>query len=529
MTLKRLILVLLTAFVLAKTLLSLGGSFDEPQVQARLDLYQADLILQATEAEVSAAQAPLRNALLGAEPYAAVTERYDRARQEAIALGEKLQTRLDRLPATSSTAITDITDATTEAGEAGADADRAAADAADAAASPRGQLVALGQEIDAFVAEIDLKQGWLELQQGDREAAFVAWERASTAGIAPFAGAAAVSLELWQETPQALPDAKASLERALRGWFRDRSLSRLYSVIEQPEAQATLAAREKVAAEAAIGKLAAIGAIPTVAGLIGVGLLLFLLVQWGISRERAFLVVNGDRRWETPWDGEITWQVLVVGFFAISQLVLPLLLGLVGLNPTDWSIRGKAFFVFATYLAMAIGGLAVLWVSIKPYLPLPQDWFSLRGNWLGWGIGGYFVAVPLVILVSLANQQIWQGQGGSNPLLYLAVQAQDRVALGFFSITAALLAPLFEEVMFRGFLLPALTKYFPVWGAIALSALIFSLAHLSLSEVLPLAALGCVLGFVYTRSRNLLASMLLHGLWNGGTLASLFVLGSGIN
>jgi len=66
----------------------------------------------------------------------------------------------------------------------------------------------------------------------------------------------------------------------------------------------------------------------------------------------------------------------------------------------------------------------------------------------------------------------------------------------------------------------------PVWGAIVLSSFIFALAHLSLSEVLPLMVLGMVLGFVYARSRNLLTSMLLHSLWNSGTLLSLFVLGS---
>ncbi|HAC66329.1 MAG TPA: CPBP family intramembrane metalloprotease domain-containing protein, partial [Cyanothece sp. UBA12306] len=78
-----------------------------------------------------------------------------------------------------------------------------------------------------------------------------------------------------------------------------------------------------------------------------------------------------------------------------------------------------------------------------------------------------------------------------------------------------------------GFLLPSLTRYIPVWGAIGLSSLIFALVHLNLSEVLPLAILGIVLGVVYTRSRNLLASMLVHSLWNSGTLFSLFVLGSG--
>ncbi len=81
-------------------------------------------------------------------------------------------------------------------------------------------------------------------------------------------------------------------------------------------------------------------------------------------------------------------------------------------------------------------------------------------------------------------------------------------------------------MLFRGFLLPSLTRYLPVWGAILVSSLLFAVAHLSLSEILPLTTLGIVLGVVYTRSRNLLASMLIHSLWNGGTLLSLFLLGS---
>ncbi|WP_439566586.1 lysostaphin resistance A-like protein, partial [Gloeocapsopsis crepidinum] len=131
-----------------------------------------------------------------------------------------------------------------------------------------------------------------------------------------------------------------------------------------------------------------------------------------------------------------------------------------------------------------------------------------------------------VVIVSLINQQIWQGQGGSNPLLSLALQAQDQVALAIFFFTAAIAAPIFEELLFRGFLLPSLTRYVSVWGAIVLSSLLFAVAHLSVAEILPLTVLGMVLGVVYTRSRNLLAPMLLHSLWNSGTLLSLFILGS---
>jgi hypothetical protein len=144
-----------------------------------------------------------------------------------------------------------------------------------------------------------------------------------------------------------------------------------------------------------------------------------------------------------------------------------------------------------------------------------------------WGFGGYFVALPLVVLVSLINQQFWQGQGGSNPILPIVLEGRDNVALAVFFGTAAIAAPVFEEIVFRGFLLPSLTRYLPVWGAIAASAFLFAVAHLSVSEILPLATLGSVLGFVYTRSRNLLAPMLLHSLWNSGTLLSLFLLGGG--
>jgi membrane protease YdiL (CAAX protease family) len=180
---------------------------------------------------------------------------------------------------------------------------------------------------------------------------------------------------------------------------------------------------------------------------------------------------------------------------------------------------------------MALGGILVLYFSLKAFLPLPPGWFKFKliSNWFVWGFGGYLIAIPLVLLVSLINQQIWHGQGGSNPILFLALQAQDRVALAIFFITASLAAPIFEEIMFRGFLLPSLTRYMSVSTAIILSAFIFAIAHLSLSEVLPLATLGIILGVIYTRSRNLLAPMLLHSLWNSGTLISLFVLGSGVN
>ncbi|NES21520.1 MAG: CPBP family intramembrane metalloprotease, partial [Symploca sp. SIO3E6] len=259
---------------------------------------------------------------------------------------------------------------------------------------------------------------------------------------------------------------------------------------------------------------------------------IFLLVQWLLQGKQSLLTTNGGVPWETPWDGEVIWQVLIFGFFFVGQillpLMLPLLISVLGLNPGNFTVQMKAFYTLFSYILLAAGGLLVLYFSIKPFLPVSEDWFSLkfRSNWIFWGLGGYLVALPSVVVVSLINQQLWQGKGGSNPILPLVLEGNDSIAMLIFGFTACVAAPLFEEIIFRGFLLPSLTRYLPVWGAIVTSGLLFAIAHLSLSEVLPLATLGIVLGLVYTRSRNLLAPMLLHSLWNSGTLLSLFILGS---
>jgi hypothetical protein len=342
---------------------------------------------------------------------------------------------------------------------------------------------------------------------------------------------ARVLIGLWSDPPRLLPDAETLIPKHLDSWFRYRALRQLYQLQQRQEALLSLQTKEQELAEQGIFKLALMGGIPGFGGLLGIGLLLFLLGQRLLLGKQSLLATNSDLPWETPWDWEIVWQVLILGFFFIGQLGLPVLFGILGLNPASFNVRVQAFFVLGSYLLMAYGSLLVLYLSIKSFLPLPEDWFGLkwRSNWILWGLGGYLVALPLVILVSLFNQQLWQGQGGSNPILSLALEGRDNVALLVFFLTACVAAPVFEEMIFRGFLLSSLTRYLPVWGAILASSLLFAIAHLSLSEVLPLATLGLVLGVVYTRSRNLLASMLLHGLWNAGTLFSLFVLGSGSN
>ena len=542
MTIKRLILVVLTIFAIAKVSLSLVESWGQPQIQSRLELYQTNLLLHAAEwqgniTNVATSQEAIpdvtaaRNALIGTEPLKTAQKQYEEARQSAEITQSKIAAKLQEL---SSQEVAMSRDVAKEPLQFSPIAESPSSN------PQRQQLQQSFSQVEQLIDELDLRLGILQAQQGETAAAVKTWSTLSNQSSVNTADPASVSeaslvqtaqvlVGLWSEPPRLLPDAESQIQKNLDSWFRYRALSQLYQLQQRQDALLSIQAQEQEIAEQAVWKLALIGGIPGFGGLLGVGLFVFLVAQRLLQGKRSILATNGDVPWETPWDWEIIWQVLILGFFFVGQLLLPVLFGLLGFNPANFTVRMKAFYVLLSYLLLASGGLLVLYLSIKPFLPVSEDWFrfKLRSNWILWGLGGYLVALPVVIVVSLINQRLWQGQGGSNPILPLALEGRDSVALLIFFLTACVAAPVFEEIIFRGFLLPSLTRYVPVWGAILASSLLFAIAHLSLSEVLPLLALGMALGVVYTRSRNLLASMLLHGLWNAGTLLSLFVLGSG--
>ncbi len=522
MTIKRLILSLLTVVVILFAGNSLFKSWQQPQIQSRLELYQTNLLLHSAEWQPEASEGAnltsARNTLVGEKPFAAATEQYQEARKLAEINLEKAKDKLEELQSQPVTLPTtpiqpEIAPVTNSSRQLEQDL-----------------LQKTLNQLKQLSAELDLRFGLLQVQQGQIDAAIKTWtdlkERSPKESL--LLETTSVLTGLWSNPPRLLPNAQQLIQDNLDGWFRYRALSQLYQLQQRQEALATLQVAEQEAAEQAFVKLAFISTIPGLAGLIGLGLLIFAVIQRLLKGKESLLAQNGDLAWSTPWSGEIVWQVFIVGFFLMGQLVIPLALQLLNLKPAGSNVRIQAFYVLASYLLVAFGGLAVLYLSIKRFLPLPEGWFRFkRGNWFLWGLGGYCVALPLVVVVSLLNQKLWHGQGGSNPLLSLVLSGQDKVALAIFFFTAAVAAPLFEEFLFRGFLLPSLTRYLPVSGAIITSSLLFAVAHLSLSEILPLTTLGVVLGVVYTRSRNLLAPMLVHSLWNSGTLFSLYVLGSG--
>ena len=219
------------------------------------------------------------------------------------------------------------------------------------------------------------------------------------------------------------------------------------------------------------------------------------------------------------------------GFVVIGELLTPLLVGplLTGLlqQLAITSPLREGISVVSLYLALMTGPLLILALMLRgkgAMAGLQFRWNPLATN-LRQGFKGLLMVLPLVSLVGWLQGQLWGDPGGSNPLLELVLNSHNVPALACFGFTAVVLAPLFEETIFRGALLPVAARKLGAAGGILLSAAVFAVAHLSLGELLPLLVLGIGLGWVRWSSGRLGSCVLMHGLWNALTFANLVVLG----
>ncbi|KAM1397098.1 hypothetical protein ACFX2I_014713 [Malus domestica] len=246
--------------------------------------------------------------------------------------------------------------------------------------------------------------------------------------------------------------------------------------------------------------------------------------DWGVAlREAADAVSRAiGSRWSVPWSAETILQVMllwVAAFCFIGSWMVPFAAHMAGFSRESLTNRGQALFSLVTDVTEGLVGITIICRCLSRFCPLPPDWFkfSLKGTWqLDVALG--CLMFPLVNRLSQLNLSLLPLLP-STPVtissVEQAIMARDPVAMAMYAVVVSVCAPMWEEILFRGFLLPSLTKYMPVWSAVLVSSVVFALAHWNVQRILPLIFLGVVMGVVFARSRNLLPSMLLHSLWNG--------------
>ncbi len=101
-----------------------------------------------------------------------------------------------------------------------------------------------------------------------------------------------------------------------------------------------------------------------------------------------------------------------------------------------------------------------------------------------------------------------------------AFQESDGFMFRFLVVMAAVVvAPLAEEVLFRGFVYGVLKRYTDAPFAALSSSLMFAIIHLHVGSLLPLWVLALLFCLAYEVTGCLLAPMLLHMIFNGTSIA----------
>lgn len=101
---------------------------------------------------------------------------------------------------------------------------------------------------------------------------------------------------------------------------------------------------------------------------------------------------------------------------------------------------------------------------------------------------------------------------------FLSSAAEQPLALAAMVVLGAVLGPLTEEILFRGYLYTWARRRFGVPVAMVGSSVVFGLAHVSPGHAIATAVIGMVIAMVYERSGSLWPAVVVHGSYNGVAL-----------
>jgi membrane protease YdiL (CAAX protease family) len=230
-----------------------------------------------------------------------------------------------------------------------------------------------------------------------------------------------------------------------------------------------------------------------------------------------------------PWKLEtVVWLLLAIGACVCSVMLAA---GLVerfhGNSKPD---ENSPLFLMTATLGVHGSILLMVWV------------FMRLGN-IGWAeafgfkVAGLTHAILLGVIVALLFLPIGNLlQTASVKVLSLlqfkahdqqAVQTLKHASPGisrtYLIIYTVLMAPIVEEMLFRGILYPAIKQAgFPnlaLWG----TSLAFAFIHLSAPIFLPLTVLAFALTYLYEKTDNLLACIVAHSTFNTANLCIMFL------
>lgn len=240
-----------------------------------------------------------------------------------------------------------------------------------------------------------------------------------------------------------------------------------------------------------------------------------------LSCRANLIIMNEEIREEKSMTENETsrFKISILKSFGVAFIILiclQLLASVINIPSYKW----ESLYHITLPLSFLFGGSLAIFILL-PYVR--TDWKSITEHiWKPAGVGVvllsilfYFLLLPfaefLTSMVPTSGIEVLEEF--YKEIIKAFEMMLDYKIAGF--ITVCILAPIFEEILFRGILLRGLLQngISPIL-AIFLSSFLFGLAHLNPWQFLGAGLLGAVFGFVYYRTKALWICIFLHALNN---------------
>jgi membrane protease YdiL (CAAX protease family) len=202
-----------------------------------------------------------------------------------------------------------------------------------------------------------------------------------------------------------------------------------------------------------------------------------------------------------PWTAGDTW--LGLGLFVF--LTLGVIAAVVFWSDASFIQNSGVIILELLYLLPVI---VILVGRRAPWRTLGFRPFARQSLEIGCGlfVAAYLLIIVHNIILSMAGV-VTQGE----QVFQLFNLLENPLA---FILAGVLVAPLSEEIFFRGFLFSGFRQRFGWKKAALLSSVFFSLAHMELVTLIPTFILGYLLAYLFHRSNSLWPGVILHFLVN---------------
>jgi len=217
-----------------------------------------------------------------------------------------------------------------------------------------------------------------------------------------------------------------------------------------------------------------------------------------------------------------------LGFMLAQALVLAVIAVLQALGVSFQSINVA---VFNAVGAAVIYGLSILLVIGLPWLikkrPTTKEELGLQRlpRWMDlvWAPAGMVAYLILTTIVSTIAAQVltFVDQEQVQDTGFAQIASQPEYLIAFLSLV--IVAPIAEEILFRGYLLGKLRKYASLWVSILITSLLFAIVHFQWNVGIDVFVLSIVMCLLRVYTGSLWPSILLHMLKNGVAFYFLFI------